>query len=441
MENFQRDFIKLLKDSQVLRDVVNSISYYTSPRHSSEMNHFKFIGSLAFILLRERFLLNYLIYLAKNNKTLKTRIYLDANYENFPDGERKPDTGIIYNNSDESIEVYIGSNDIGLAASRLALLASKTLSDYMLDIGEVNKKDPIDNPRSNNFAVAFLDSEKGEQLPRTLRVRLMNNEFLSEITKEHDFDAEDAGKIMEQLKENAKEEIQKKLNSAKMDYQSLQNRMDEVLKEIHTFQEKLNHIDVKDSSERFQRVLKDKRIESIKVIEKNLVIHTRPIKLSYDEKKAQKIPRIKNLPEGSALYIGRHKLNINFRTLSYETSPLDRFRNQHIQNFACYGNFSSELNEARKENKLDKIISLLLQAVQHVTIGDPAGRDTIEKAYVVTKENAVLHKNKLIPHLKFLDLINNYDEEAQIYFRNQKEENQNTASVEELDNEESIRPF
>ena len=439
MHNFQKDFIKLLKDSQVLRDVVNSISYYASPHASPHMDHF--IGSLAFILLKERFLLNYFIYLGKNNKTLETGLYLAANYENFPDGERALDTDISYNNiTDQSMEIYIGSHDAELASSHLDITVSKTLSDYMLEIGEKNEEEPIDSPRSNGFAVVFLESEEGKQLPGNLRVRLMDNEFLSEITKENTFEAEDADKIMEQLKENAKEEIQKRLDSAKQDYQSLQNRMDEVIKKIHTSQEKLNHIDVKDSSERFQRVLKDKRIESIKVIENNLIIHTRPIKLSYDDKKAQKIPRVKNLPEGSTLHIGRHKLTINFRTLLYETNPLDRFRNEHIQKFTCYGNFSSALNEARKENKLDKIISLLLQAVQHVTIGDPAGRDTIEKAYIVTKENAVLHKNKLIPHLKFLDLMND-EEEAHIYFKNQKEENHNTASVEEPDNEESIRPF
>ncbi len=91
--------------------------------------------------------------------------------------------------------------------------------------------------------------------------------------------------------------------------------------------------------------------------------------------------------------ISLEDLQISFRHLT------DNYRNHHVEQYTCYGNFAEPLNKARIQYDLPRVISLALQMVSHATIGDPAGNETLAKAFVVNSNEAVINESKEEEHV------------------------------------------
>ena len=260
------------------------------------------------------------------------------------------------------------------------------------------------HPIYSSLDVVLKELPEFTKLNHEIKKRILNGEFLEKYNKEHTIKEINIDELLESIKKSKK----RILNS---EYQDLNDRYRNYKAEINHILENMQKIQMEtigiDSytidGNKLGRVLNDSRIHEIEIIDNYLFIRTEPILLNYDRNKVQAIARLKHLPPSHNLGIGRHTIQVDLRTFNLRFSPIDDFRNHHIEDYTCYGTFSNPIDDARREMNLPKLISLALQMLQYATIGDVAGNSTINNAYEVTANNSVVHAGKEYYHHKFLD--------------------------------------
>ena len=226
-----------------------------------------------------------------------------------------------------------------------------------------------------------------------IKKRILNLEFTNIVIKEYNPTLKNIEKLAKQIKKGMAKKQQKILDEISSNIEHLQNRLEEANIEYNKIVNEIISIEQNDlKKDKIQRVLSNSQINNVYQNDHYLYIQTNPLILNYDEKKKHAHDRLKKLKENEKLTIGRHEIKIDLNTFSPRYRPLDKIRNHHIENLRCFGTFGEHIQKAQRERNLAKLVSLNLQLIRHVTIGDPTGNNTIDDALLVDKNN-MIHYN------------------------------------------------
>ncbi len=255
-------------------------------------------------------------------------------------------------------------------------------------------KDSVKQGRYFAFDYILKDFTPFNQLSPEVKSRIVSLEFINKQNKDIQINEENYEKIIESLRNGKIKEAQRRLDNHKDELNHLRRRTEEILENYNREVEIITGITHTDYDiSKIKKVLNDNRIQHTLVDnEQNLLkILTRPIMLNYDENKKDTNNKLKALKKTDKLTIGMHEITIGLSDLNFRFNPVNNVRNHHIERYTCYGNFTNPINDAREANNIAKIISLTLQMLSHITIGDPAGNETIKEAIIVDKTDAIIH--------------------------------------------------
>jgi len=247
-----------------------------------------------------------------------------------------------------------------------------------------------------------------KNLNENIKKRIVSNEFINQYIKRQTITDENLNLIRESVVDAKQYRLKEELDNA-------QRRIEEYMENVKNLSQKYNelllhyngiestNIDV----DKLSKVIKDPRIANIRLNKKNrsLDILTQPIYLSYDVDKKDTHRATKKLKNNEKLCIGVHLIRIELDNLNIIFRHLtEDYRNYHVEQYSCYGNFADPLNKARLSYDLPRTISLALQMISHATIGDPAGNETLNKAFVVSANEGVQMDSNAEEHvLSFIE--------------------------------------
>ena len=240
-------------------------------------------------------------------------------------------------------------------------------------------------------------------LNQNIKKRIIALEFINDYVKKRVINEENISVIRESIVESRKRRLHE-------DIESVNKRIDDHSNEIRKLSEKYqtllqNYAGIESTEineDKLKKAIKDPRIIDVKFSKRSQTIDivTHPIYLSYDVEKKEANKHTARLKENERLCIGEHFIRISLEDLQISFRHLtDNYRNHHVEQYTCYGNFAEPLNKARIQYDLPRVISLALQMVSHATIGDPAGNETLAKAFVVNSNEAVINESKEEEHV------------------------------------------
>ena len=290
----------------------------------------------------------------------------------------------------------INLRDIELTYGRLSINTFVTpLEEYSLDF-------------------ILKDIKEFEEIPSSIKIRLLNQVFTTEIEK-----AKYSNESLKTFfKETTSTQIQRKIKH-------LDDRMKEHYDRISSYNNTIASLFVE-----VQRLISEKEILSTapptnfnieklpkNIIEveyntdnKSIIFYTLPIILSFDNNKIKNIPnkKIQNYAEKNYFFcIGYHKIIVS-ESLNLTFLSLNGYLNYHIESYNCYGTYHDHILEAQKTGNLQNLLSLADRILSSATIGDFAGNSTIENSLVIDQEGFViedLKAKKTYENTHYLDLL------------------------------------
>ena len=321
--------------------------------------------------------------------------------------------------SDKSIPIQYGNILELILTNKLTLPQDQTIHPFYSSIDHVLNDIPL-------FKKLNIEIKK----------RILNGEFLAKYTKEESIKELDIDKLEKQIVNSKLKGIEEKEENLQRAYTRLQNDINNRILELQEVQMQKYAIKTANyiNKDKLKRVIQDSRIKKIEIHENSLYIYTEPIILNYDKNKINQLPRLKNLNPKHNLGIGRHVIGIDLKHYYLTFTPVDTYRNYHIEDYNCYGTFNNPINDARRDLNLPKLISLALQMMQYATIGDQAGNVTINKAYELTDRNSIVYNGKEYYHHTFLEEHNKityYGEQSGNYEDLEESERQERRRLEE----------
>lgn len=354
-------------------------------------------GILGYILARHSHVtLNYLLLFKKDNLSLsnlvnKISIALVS--------ERSTYVNTIRINEEKEINLYVSESIVNFLTDVKDIIFKQigppeSFKNLMLSVIKVMSKE-ADKYLPENLSLDYtLHGTDFANLNNNLKDRCVKNEFLEEYGNNNvEINNELVENIKTLIKENKTKEIKNQITDILYNINERQLEIDNLLT---IYYEKTDKLVAAENFEidlsKLSRISKDSRIHKMYFNKRynSIVIYTNPIMLNFEEAKKHTTNATNNLKENEKLCIGVHKIIIKLDGLQVSMEPLNRgLLNHHIERYRCFGQFGNSINEAKKNYDIPRLISLHLQAFSHVTLGDPAGNDTVNSAILIKKTGEV----------------------------------------------------